>query len=52
MIESPASEITSDDEYERVVQNVMDMGYERSQVENWVFSIHFIINYKPFLFLF
>ncbi|XP_027838875.2 UV excision repair protein RAD23 homolog B [Aphis gossypii] len=34
VIESPASEITSDDEYERVVQNVMDMGYERSQVEN------------------
>jgi len=41
VIESPTSEITSDDEYERVVQNVMDMGYERSQVENWVFFYSF-----------
>lgn len=35
-IETPASEpeSASSDEFERMVQNVMDMGYERSQVEN------------------
>ncbi|XP_026814727.1 UV excision repair protein RAD23 homolog B [Rhopalosiphum maidis] len=36
VIETPASvpESASSDEFERMVQNVMDMGYERSQVEN------------------
>ncbi|XP_025192534.1 UV excision repair protein RAD23 homolog B [Melanaphis sacchari] len=36
VIDTPASvpESASSDEFERMVQNVMDMGYERSQVEN------------------
>lgn len=31
---APAPESASDDDFERMVINVMDMGYERSQVEN------------------
>lgn len=38
---SPVLESASSDEFERMVQNIMDMGYERTQVANSIFLFKF-----------
>ncbi|VVC34805.1 Hypothetical protein CINCED_3A017624 [Cinara cedri] len=49
-ITASVPESASNDEYERMVQNIMDMGYERSLVPNFVYHILLIYNFYQFFY--